>query len=289
MMNRWYVTTPNGTVKLYADRKEDIKLDGMTNIEPCYDKNYLKYIKIIKSNADFMGCSNNRELYSYSLNGDNIFIKLSKDKDGDYYDYAMYQVRHQSDVIIPIMFTMSTPEDVVKLFFDIPKVQYLVHSKRKYGEPKLSKPKELSKIKQTCSIQYNHKCSFPVYIKENDVWIKSKDYFSPVFMPKDTKDIGTPLNYRLKKYFNTDKSYLDKFIYSDSWGEIVLRAEAWLCFTNIMPSIRQNWYNASKIMYNTMKKNDVNMRDKTIDDSCFREWKWFYESLCVKLNDKEGF
>ena len=51
-------------------------------------------------------------------------------------------------------------------------------------------------------------------------------------MPESKDDFGTPLNYRLHKYFGKTKT--KKFMYEDCWSSIVLRNEAWLCIKNLM-------------------------------------------------------
>ena len=110
-------------------------------------------------------------------------------------------------------------------------IAFQIYSMRFYGQPKLSKPKELRGIKQAFSVDYvPGKCKCQVFVKGNDVWVKHRDYFSNP-MPILAEDLGTPLAYRAKKYLNKNMS--SKFIYDDSWGSIVLRNEAWLVVKNL--------------------------------------------------------
>lgn len=109
------------------------------------------------------------------------------------------------------------------------------HSIRFYGESKLKKPKELKNIKQLFSVGYiSKKCTCGVFVKDNDVWVKHRDYFSDT-MKLPTGDMGQPLSYMANKYCNVVKS--KKFVYSDAWGSIVLRNEAWICLKNLMVDI----------------------------------------------------
>ena len=83
-----------------------------------------------------------------------------------------------------------------------------MHSFRKYGQPKLDKPKELKGIKQALSVDYiPKKCKCQVFILDKDIWIKHGDYFSPSMK---VEEIGAPLDYLVNKY--TDKTKGKKFI-----------------------------------------------------------------------------
>lgn len=131
------------------------------------------------------------------------------------------------------MRTPSTPKEVWERFFTkLIDIKYEVVSFRKYGHPKLDKPKELRGIKGV-SVEYIPKrCTNQYFVLGNDLWIKNRDYFSPSY--RRTDDIGTPLEYRIKKY-GIDSKKNSGFVYNDCWGDIVLRQEAWIKFTNIVP------------------------------------------------------
>lgn len=110
------------------------------------------------------------------------------------------------------------------------------HTVRYYGEPKLSKPKELKGIKQNFSVEYiPKKCSCKVFIKYPDIWIQHKDYFSPS-LEVDIEDQDKPLGYLAEKYL--DKTRKIKFVYDDAWGDIVLRNEAWIRIQNLLPLMK---------------------------------------------------
>ena len=128
---------------------------------------------------------------------------------------------------------MSTPEKVYKLIL-IQYPQYIIYSHRYYGEPKLSKPKELKRINPIGKAIYIPKhCEPQIFIKDKDVYIKHTDYFSYIWSPPEGERIDIPLSYYAEKYFNKKKK--NKFVYPDCWGSIVLRNEAWILLKDIIP------------------------------------------------------
>ena len=279
-MKRWYVTLQdNNKIKLYYNTKEQIyKAWGneVVSILPCEDFEYLNDIEYIKLNSTFLGYDNhNRECYKKELSDGNLIIRLLKDKtDNLYYDYCEYQFQNLKSVLVPVTYTIGTPSGVVEQFF-MPMAEYICYSKRYYGQPKLSKPKELSKIKQSFSVDFiPKKCACACFIKDSDLWIKHRDYFSSTYC--GTEDIGTPLNYKLQKYGVSQKK--EKFIYPDCWGSIVLRNEAWLCFRNIKPIILRN-KNAYKVMLDLMIQNDENMYKYKDHYEMLMEWERFFEKV----------
>lgn len=279
-MKRWNVALKDGNIiKLYYNTKEEVYKswgDEILSISPCEDFGYLKGIEYIKLNSIFLGYdTRNRECYKKQLNDGNLIIRLSKDKtDNLYYDYCEYQFQNSKYLLMPITYTLGNISHVMEQFF-VPMAEYICYSKRHYGEPKLSKPKELSGIKQSFSVDFIHKkCACQCFIKDNDLWIKHRDYFSSTYCKPE--DIGAPLSYRMKKYFGEQKK--EKFIYSDNWGSIVLRNEAWLCFRNIKPIILRN-KNAHKVMLDLMVHNDENMYKNKDHSEILMEWERFFERI----------
>lgn len=102
----------------------------------------------------------------------------------------------------------------------------VIHSLRGYGEPKLVKPKELKGITQSHSLPYN-KTKVSVFLPgDGKIWLRFRDFFSPSMeTPKHLE--GSPLPVLIKELMEV-KRHTKNFIYSDSWGDIVLRQEAWL-------------------------------------------------------------
>lgn len=122
------------------------------------------------------------------------------------------------------------------------KLEWIEYSKRFYGEPKLIKPKELKNIKQITSVPFIFspkgavKCSCPLFFKDDNVYLLIKDYFSST-MKFSKEDYGLPLECLCNKYLNKDKK--KKFIYSDCWGSVVLRNEAWILIKNVREQISE--------------------------------------------------
>jgi hypothetical protein len=241
-MNRWKITYDNGTVlRLYYKDKDKIPLKDMigtvVSIEPYTDSEHEAYIQRIKDISDFIGYDyRKRECYKCKYYKGYVIVKLSTDpEDGSYYDFALYQENINGCYLKPLSYVASTPKEVYRLLTTNPP-QYIVYSHRYYGEPKLSKPRELRNISSIGSAEFiPKKCNTPIYIKGNDIWIKHTDYFSSTWKPPIGERIDMPLSYYLQKYFNTVKD--NKFIYPDCWGSIVLRNEAWLLLKDSLPLV----------------------------------------------------
>jgi len=131
-------------------------------------------------------------------------------------------------------------------------MNYLRISTRLYTQPPLKFPKELKGLKSFSVSFIPKKCTCNIYIENDNLWIKHKDFFSKVFIP-NKEDIGKPLSFILQKYFSKEKS--EKFIYSDCWGSVVLRNEAWLKFENVISFYKkQDSYNKDYNLYVTAEE-----------------------------------
>ena len=240
-MKRWEITTErfDKPILIYAETieqaKEWCKNDGIINIEEWLDKEYLKSIENIINQCEIIGTqprSKNmvREWYKTVLPDGKLIIRFVKDlTDELYLDTAQYQFMSNDCRVYPITFSCSTPKEVERLFFSSP-LSCEIPIVRFYGQQKIQKPAELKGIKQAFSADFiPKKCTCQCFLKDGDLWIKHRDFFSQSHRPAP-EDIGTPLSYRLEKYFGKTKS--KKFIYPDYWGDIVLRNEAWIVFRN---------------------------------------------------------
>jgi hypothetical protein len=191
-------------------------------------KNFNHYIKLIKDKSIKFGVdSKNHTIYKHN----NMYLYFWIDENNNYMDGMQYRVDKD------ILWTWSTPQEFYEQYINKDKqLKFIEYSFRKYGEPKLSKPKELKGIKQTFSIDYiPKKCKCPIFILGNDVWVQHNDYFSPS-MDLPSEDIGMPLGVLCKKYLDKDKK--NKFVYPDAWGDIVLRQQAWIKIENLMHRLR---------------------------------------------------
>ena len=87
-----------------------------------------------------------------------------------------------------------------------------MHSKRKYGEPKLNKPKELKNIKQLYSVEWiPKKCKCSCFVYNKDLYIQHRDFGS-------------------QEVYGYNYEFRQKFIYNDTFGCVVLRGEAWIIY-----------------------------------------------------------
>lgn len=154
-------------------------------------------------------------------------------------------------------------------------MKFVILQERTYGQPKLTTPKVLKGHKQVGSATFNEHCKCPVHVIGNSVYIKMRDWFSPAFKCEES---GTPLNYRLKKYFPNANLKPEKFIYHDNWGEIILRSEAWVVFHDV--EIDSNLpARFARVMFR-----DLGLIWYERNDFC--SWVRFFEDVC-KIIDRE--
>lgn len=165
-----------------------------------------------------------------------------------------------------------------------PNIEFKVYSFRRFGEPRLSKPKELKGIKQAFSIDYiPKKCKCPVFVNAQDVWVKHRDYFSPSYisMQNDPDDLGKPLSYLVKKYL--DKDMAQKFAYSDAWGDIIARQEAWLVIKNLVNEIEGGMFPPDIV--NEIREQQEKIHSMEQYDLCCTDMERFWEKVVLSLSD----
>lgn len=171
--------------------------------------------------------------------------------------------------------------DSIKRLFDkdIPRLKFNIYSHRFYGEPKLSKPKELKGISQTASVEYiANKCRCQVFINGDDVWIKHNDYFSEV-IPPEVHEIGMPLNYFAKKYMG--KKRANKFIYEDAWGSIIARNQAWIILHGILKDIESGIFELDII--NEIRRQQEIYHNFSEYELCCTDMERFWERLVKEV------
>lgn len=280
-MNRYEIIFENGkTLLLYKKQQSDINtslyerdLGKIKSINLYKDTSHEKYIELIKQQSEFIGIYNSREVYRSEYYKGYLIIQLAKDpEDNHYYDYADYLEYVNNRILQPITRTMSTPKQVYELI-KTKTSEYCVVSHRYYGEPKLSKPKELKGIKPIGKATYIPKhCEPQIFIKGTDVYIKHTDYFSSMWRPPKGERVDMPLSYYAEKYFNKNKK--EKFIYPDCWGSIVLRNEAWIVIKDLIPLIEtENEYIVAKNILKEQSKDEYSPRDIETDIEWLRFWE----------------
>ena len=219
-------------LKLFYKSLEECKKHNLTaiNIEECLDYSYFEYIDKIKENETKI--SDN--FYKVSIDNGFILVKFCEEDDL-LLDLVEYQ-KHMNGILgSDLGWTWLNPKDFYEKYVknDISNME--LYSFRRYGEPKLSKPKELKGIKQSFTVEFiPEKCKCQCFVKDNDLYIKHRDYFSKP-LEVEQEDFDKPLDYLCKKYLDKYKS--GKFVYSDCFGEIILRNEAWIKVNNIIPKV----------------------------------------------------
>lgn len=295
-MQRFRLDFENGrSGKFYGTSLEQLKrtFPDAISIIPIHGLSHEKYCKLLLDEA-----GNNVKVYEkresivyaieFVLQHGIIQIELIQDKaDNTFYDYCKYKFQPISKKIISILWDISNPKSVWENFFEDTEISYKVIGFYKAGTnmPKLKKPKELSGVNgNSIPFLYHNnkvKCQFQYFIKGNDLYIKSNDFFSPMFRPNN-EDIGMPLGYIAKKYF--EKSRREKFIYADNWGSVVIQQKAWLKFENIIKIIDQiNYVELSHFAMNLM-------REKHHFEYDFMqnvEWLNMFEGLFKQLKSKK--
>lgn len=106
------------------------------------------------------------------------------------------------------------------------------------------------------------------------------DYFSPS-AEVEPEDIGAGLNTLCFKYLD-GKNRKSKFTYEDSWGDIVLRNEAWLCIKNLIPQIEIS--HPTDILHEIISqqemKSRLNFRELDLTNTTMSR---FYENIINEL------
>lgn len=287
MMKRWKIITERfkEPLLIYAETVEKAndwcRNDGVLDIREWANYEYLKSIDNIKGKSKLVGSrvtkyNNNLEIYDCQLPDGILRFKLNKDLDDDlYYDITEYQFKSNDCLLHPISFVYSNPKEVEKLFFTSP-LSCEIPIVRFYGQPKMQKPTELKGIKQAFSADFiPKKCACQCFLKDGDLWIKHRDFFSASHKP-DPEDIGAPLPYRLNKYFGITKS--EKFIYADAWGDIVLRNEAWIVFRGFENCVKRDRHPPVRSMVKAFLQSGEMKRNYIT--SLSNDWTRFFENVC---------
>ncbi len=118
-------------------------------------------------------------------------------------------------------------------------------------------------------------------MKDDDVWVKHRDYFSPSFIPP-VEDLGKPLDYILEKYF--DSNMEKKFVYSDNWSDVVLRTEAWIVIENLIAVIKDDVFKLD-ILKELLKQQEKVHGFKEYD-LCCTDMERFWEKVIREVRTR---
>lgn len=253
---------------------------------------YMVFVKeILDNSVRVIYDYKNRPIQLFKINDDtHIPVRILQTDDFYYGKCEVRTVNINPDTLeikdcfgsltVPITSELMSCEDFLNKYK--PAIKFEEFSKRKYGQPKLSKPAPLKGVKQFGTTKYNHKCTCPVFVLNNDVWVKHNDYFSEMFRPP-AEDIGKPLSHIAKKYFN--KSTSEKLLYANNWASVVLRNEAWLCLKNLAKQIQI--FDKIQVQFEVQKAVNAFYKSKySVEDVLdgINDMSRFYENLVHLLH-----
>ena len=146
------------------------------------------------------------------------------------------------------------------MMMDTPLVEIV--SERRYGQPKLKKPKALTNVKQAMTYKYDRKTSFPVFVKNNDIYIKHRDWCSECL-------------YSGRQYEEWLAKHHQKFIYNDTYGAVVLRGEAWIRIKGVLDAPKFSFIQRQLVQECEIDERSRFSADdaRMIIDVCFKLWK----------------
>lgn len=262
----------------YCERAEDIIRSIL------YDEEIISYEEIpfltfeenkiinhIKKEMEFKGCIRKSDTSFYEMySNDNFRVRLLKIGIDKYYAYAEYQL--PPNLTERVAWTVTNLVEIDRLL-SLGDMEYIIVSRRFWGEPKLDKPKELKGIKSIGGVDFVTKHSKPLlFIKDNDLYIKHNDYFSYYWQPPKGERVDMPLSYYANKYFGKNRK--EKFCYPDTWGSVIFRNEAWLCIKNAVGWIElKNNYRWSRDVFSLQKKYISIKLTGDVENSWLRFWE----------------
>ena len=279
-MKRWLVSNDMYQIKLYYKTLEEcLKENPDCDIVECDDYRYLDLLNIVIDNSTkYSKDLKNRDVYKLTTAVGSVFFKILEE-DGLVLDCIYYQIWSNERFVDPITWSICDVEEFYNKFMNLKPLSFKVHTFRKYGEPRMIKPKELTNIKERFKVDFiPKKCKCNCYVSGNNLWIKHRDFFSEEMKYEDS-DFGTPLEYRVSKYLGRYKS--SKFIYADSWGGIVLRNEAWIVFENLLDKILL--FNNENLLAREMLK--VFSKYHKVEETyfCGGDWEHFFEKIATEI------
>ena len=236
-MKRFTIMAEDGTfLKLYYPTME-VAQEHYPNakISECHDQSHIEYINKMLASADEHKTMERKgsivHVLRFNTSVGTCIATLHQDaSDGVWYDFCKYQLWKNGALVVPVTFTLTTPDNFCKEFI-FPTSEYTVLCSGK----KVQKPQELKGIRKFASVPFDGKSQCQLFLSGDDLYINHSDYFSQMWRPP-ADDIGKPTSYYMKKYFGVLRP--EKFIYADSWGAIVIRNRAWLQITNFVQLVK---------------------------------------------------
>ena len=299
-MKRWLVhdNSCNVDYRMYGASSEAIckahpLLEVLQEVE---DTEHLQFIdeiitnstKIEEKPSSLPTCV--KQLYKRITERGEVVIILYLDiADNHYYDICEFFESQNCKAVS--LKTLMSPEEFYLRYIKDSVIKYEVLSETRHpgcGE-KLPKPAELKGIKSLGNVKRD-RVGNQIYIKDNDLYIYTNDYFSPTWC--EFGDEGTPVSYSLNKLnekYGQNNVIRKKFGYDDNWSAIVLRNKAWLKITNFLSFFRQG-LDDSQISWKCCRM--VNRYHHWNEyDGVEVDWENMYEEICklVRQNIKGRF
>lgn len=278
MKNKQFlVKTEDGEMKLWYPSIEDCRKNwNNAKITELNDSSYIQVVNKIISESDFLFDSDS---YKKSKNGIDIYFQFLKDEN-DILPAVKYLIRDKSKLIISSLKTISSLEDFYNKFFKENDVEYSILFFRKNGSKnKLQKPKDLIGVKKFANVEF-WKLKCELYRKNNDLYIKHKNFFSEFWSPPND-DIGKPTSYYLNKYFGGTTR--EKFIYPDCWSPIIFNNEAWIKFSNVFSL---DYLSNYRCVYKILSDKFCERHKFSQKEYYNSEWHFFFENVskeCFKV------
>lgn len=93
------------------------------------------------------------------------------------------------------------------------------------------------------------------------------------------EDLGKPLGYLVEKYM--DKKRTERFVYSDAWGAIVLRQEAWIKIGGLVDDVKSGRFILG--IRDEIRSQQEKYHRFDEFDLCCTDMERFWEGLVFKI------
>lgn len=234
-MKKWIVTTADGNQFGWYAASRDVALTAEGAVDAVEDDTpFEQYIQeLLASEMTVQISGKPQETPTYLLRhpeGDLIIMLLLDLSDGRFYD-ELYFKEAETDWL----WTPSSPEIFVSQYLHRKSIALSIYSQQQYRGTALKKPEEIKGVQRAFSVPLHERCVCTCFLHHDDLWIKCRDFFSPIWHPPEN-DVGFPTRYYMEKYFHSSGPK-SKFLYDDCYGSIILRVEAWLVVRNLLPGL----------------------------------------------------
>ncbi len=116
-------------------------------------------------------------------------------------------------------------------------------SHRLYGQPKITRPKEIKGAEEFFSGYIRQKAKSSCYLSGNVVYIKCRDLFSLEMSFPEPIDASLPLSALAKKYPERfgGRNISNRFVYPDAWCRIIARNEGYIKIEGLVEAVKAEY------------------------------------------------